>query len=148
MYVHDSPPPMWYLQPLEVLVVPLSVLVFTVKGNVSAIADKLRQHGLTLERPGTMWEQAFKMSDPIIYHNPHEGLPSLSKMSPSPAAPSRWSTPVAAKNVEVQRNAAEAAFQTLRGEEDLIETYPGQGLFELVLLHEKGSLTVVWVAPP
>jgi hypothetical protein len=118
---------------LEVLVVPLSVLVFTVKGNVSAIADKLRGHGLILERPGGMWETVFKM-DTVIYHNPHDGLPMLNKLSPSPSVSSRWSTPVATKNVEVQRNAAEAAFETLRGEEDLMETYPGQGLFQLVFV--------------
>lgn len=71
-----------------------------------------------------MWRNVLT-SDSLIYHNPHEGH------APLPVAPSanssRWTSPaVSSKSVDIQRNAADAVFQTLRGEEDLPETSPGE----------------------
>jgi hypothetical protein len=105
----------------QILVASLVVLVFTAKGNVSQIAEALLKYGLLLERPGIMWKTVLNC-DGLIYHNPHEGH------APLPATPStsRWSSPaVSSKSVEVQRGAADAVFQNLRGEEDLPETSPG-----------------------
>lgn len=100
------------------------VLVFTAKGNVSQIADALYKYGLVLERPGLMW-QSVLTSDSLIYHNPHEGQAPLQSTS-SPST-SRWASPaITSKSVEIQRGAADAVFQNLRGEEDLPETYPGK----------------------
>jgi len=108
---------------LEILLVPLVALVLTAKGNVSQIADVLLKQGLTLERPGSMWSPYFRVNDKLIYHNPHEGLVD----TPALAGPSRWSQPpVAARNVEIQRSAADTVFENLRGEEDLPESSPGK----------------------
>ena len=108
---------------VETLVVPLAVLVLTAKGNVSQIADALLKQGLPLERPGSMWSPYFRANDRLIYHNPHEGAADTSAL----AGPSRWVQPqVATKNVEIQRSAADAVFENLRGEEDLPETSPGR----------------------
>lgn len=123
MYVCYSLKEFLYLRFVETLVVPLVVLVLTAKGNVSQIADALLKQGLPLERPGSMWTPYFKANDKLIYHNPHEGAADTSAL----AGPSRWvQPPVATKNVEIQRSAADAVFENLRGEEDLPETSPGK----------------------
>jgi SWI/SNF-related matrix-associated actin-dependent regulator of chromatin subfamily A3 len=99
--------------------VPLAVLVLTAKCNVSQIADVLLKLDLPLERPGPMWSPYFKANDNLVYYNPHEG-------AADPSALSRWVQPlVATKNVEFQKSFADAAFENLRGEEDLTETSPG-----------------------
>jgi len=116
-----SPQASEYLD-FQILVASLVVLVFTAKGNVSQIAEALLKYGLILEKPGIMWKTVLN-GDSLIYHNPHEGH------APLPATPSasRWSSPaVSSKSVEVQRGAADAVFQNLRGEEDLPETSPGK----------------------
>ena len=110
----------------KMLVVPLAVLVFTAKGNVSQVADSLLRSGLLLERPSPMWGPVLSNAN-LIYHNPHHGQ-SLPPAQPAPN--SRWVSPaVSAKSVETQRNSADTVFQKLRGEEDLPETSPGQHLF-------------------
>lgn len=101
---------------------PLALLVLTAKGNISQIADVLLKQNLRLERPGSMWSPYFKVNDKLIYHNPHEGIDTSAV-----AGPSRWvQPPMATKNVEIQRGAADAVFENLRGEEDLPETSPGE----------------------
>ena len=70
-----------------------------------------------------MWSSYFKVNDKLIYHNPHEGAAETTSL----AGPSRWvQPPMATKNVEIQRGAADAVFENLRGEEDLPETAPGK----------------------
>ncbi|KIM24131.1 hypothetical protein M408DRAFT_331903 [Serendipita vermifera MAFF 305830] len=120
------------------LVVPLAVLVLTAKGNVSQIADALLKQGLQLERPGPMWSPYFRNNDTLIYHNPHEGAVDSSTL----AGPSRWvQPPMATKNVEIQRSAADAVFENLRGEEDLPETSPGTNISTSLYPHQRKALS-------
>ncbi|KAI0307676.1 SNF2 family N-terminal domain-containing protein [Multifurca ochricompacta] len=126
-------------------VLPLEVLIFTPKGNITVVGNFLRQSGLLLEHP-------LSIPTHVLYHNPHYPPPggharalmtgSRTDYSGPAGNSSRWPTPtVSGKTVEVQRAQVDELFKNLRGGEELEETEPPPEIGTLLYPHQKKALT-------
>ncbi|KAI9513071.1 SNF2 family N-terminal domain-containing protein [Russula earlei] len=126
-------------------VLPLEVLVYTPKGNITVVGNFLRQSGLLLEHPSITPTH-------VLYHNPHNPPPggharalmtsSRTDYSGPGGNSSRWPTPTASgKTVEVQRAQVDELFKNLGGDEEFEETEPPSEIGTLLYPHQKKALT-------
>lgn len=111
---------------------PLAILVFTPKGNVPHVSATLKQAGLMLDHPTSVFDLT-PILHRVKYYNPHNPPPgglrttTNGRSNPLPLTPfAKCNTPqVTLKGVEIQRSQVEDVFQKLRSEDDLKETSPG-----------------------
>ena len=117
---------------LQTPCVPLTLLVYTPKGNITVVANYLHQNGLFLDHP-TCPSDIQRVRNQY-YYNPHNPPPGghyaafgansrMGYAGPGGNSNSRWST-VSAKSVEVQRSQVDELFKSLRDGDELEETEP------------------------
>jgi hypothetical protein len=108
------------------------MLVYTPKGNISAVGNFLHGCGLLLDHPTD-----FQHPASYHYYNPHNPPPGghnrsllaanrIGYGSPGPQL-GRWGTPtISGKSVEVHRSQVDELFKSLKGGEELAETEPSE----------------------
>ncbi|KDQ19896.1 hypothetical protein BOTBODRAFT_101668 [Botryobasidium botryosum FD-172 SS1] len=123
-------------------ILPLRILVFTPKGNLTAVANYLSQAHLLLDHPSVPYDPARHRDNPP-YSNPHNPPPGgFRNQITMPGASSRWTqAAVTGKSVEVQRSQVDEVFKSLRSGEDLAETEPGLNIATSLYPHQKKALT-------
>lgn len=114
-------------------ILPLQMLVYTPKGNITVVGNYLHQCGLLLDHPSSPYD-AQRLAN-YHYCNPHNLLPGGHRQPLPPVRPgysgpggssSRWTAPaVSGKTLEVQRSQVEELFKSLRSGDELYETEPG-----------------------
>lgn len=114
-------------------ILPLQMLVYTPKGNITVVGDYLFQYGLFLDHPTAPYD-AQRLAR-YRYFNPHSPPPGGYRqpsgpgraVNPSPmASSSRWSTPTTSgKTLEIQRSQVDDLFKSLKSGDELAETEPG-----------------------
>ncbi|KAI0030206.1 SNF2 family N-terminal domain-containing protein [Vararia minispora EC-137] len=116
-------------------ILPLEALVFTPKGNIPVVGQFLRSKALLLDHPRP---QRCKLP----YFNPHNPPPGGWGQALSASSyQSRWSTPVSAKSVEVQRSQVEELFKTLQSGDELPECEAPPDVSTRLYPHQKKALT-------
>lgn len=112
-------------------ILPLQMLVYTPKGNITVVGNYLSQSNLILSDPAPPCDM--HRFTHYHYFNPHHGLvdtlnrPIMATNSLNVASRdhSRWSTPNSSgKSVEVQRSQVDELFKTLKDGDELAETEP------------------------
>ena len=110
--------------------IPLTLLVYTPKGNITVVANYLHQNGLFLDHPTVPSDiQRIRTQ---FYFNPHNPPPGghkaalganarLGYMGPGGNTAARWNQ-VSGKSVEVQRSQVDELFKSLRDGDELEET--------------------------
>lgn len=105
----------------------------TPNGNIPIVARYLRQSGLLLDHPSSVWDP-LRISK-YLYSNPHNPPPGGyarelglgSRVNHAGPTANRWSAPgVASKSVEVQRSQVDEVFKSLKNGEELQETEPSK----------------------
>jgi len=109
------------------------MLVYTPKGNITAVGNYLHQCGLFLDHPSPPHDVQ-RLSN-YHYFNPHNPPPGGHRQALLPprtpyAGPggssSRWTTPsVSGKTLEIQRSQVDELFKSLKSGDELTETEPG-----------------------
>ncbi|KIO08431.1 hypothetical protein M404DRAFT_997356 [Pisolithus tinctorius Marx 270] len=127
-------------------ILPLQMLIYTPKGNITAVGNFLSQCGLYLDHPS----DPSKLAN-CHYYNPHN--PPLGGFRQSPvsgrvhyAGPggssSRWGTPaVSGKTLEIQRSQVDELFKNLKSGDELAETEPAFEVGTPLYPHQKKALT-------
>lgn len=128
-------------------ILPLQMLVYTPKGNITVVGNYLYQCGLYLDHP----------SDPpkltnCHYYNPHNPPPGGFRQAsvsgrvpytgPGGSSSSRWGTPaVSGKTLEIQRSQVDELFKSLKSGDDVDETEPAFEVGTPLYPHQKKALT-------
>lgn len=111
------------------------MLVYTPKGNITAVGNYLHQCGLFLDHPSPPYD--IQRLSNYLYFNPHNPLPGGHRQTQAllpPRTPyvgpggnsSRWATPsVSGKTLEIQRSQVDELFKNLKSGDELMETEPG-----------------------
>ncbi|KAL4070790.1 SNF2 family N-terminal domain-containing protein [Scleroderma citrinum] len=130
-------------------ILPLQMLVYTPKGNITAVGNYLHQCGLFLDHPSPSYDvQRFSN---YHYFNPHSPPPGGHRQVLLPgrvpyAGPggnsSRWATPVVSgKTLEIQRSQVDELFKSLKSGDELAETEPAFEVGTPLYPHQKKALT-------
>ncbi|TFY83401.1 hypothetical protein EWM64_g616 [Hericium alpestre] len=131
-------------------ILPLEMLVFTPKGNISVVGNYLRQSCLYLDHPHLIAEGRL-CSQP--YYNPHNPPPGgfnrngmgpnrMGYTGPGGSSQGKWTAQaVSGKSVEVQRSQVDDLFKSLRGGDELEETEPPPEVGTQLYPHQKKALT-------
>ncbi|KAJ3535904.1 hypothetical protein NM688_g6913 [Phlebia brevispora] len=132
-------------------IIPLTLLVYTPKGNITVVGNYLHQNGLFLDHP-TLSTDVQRIRTQYYYnpHNPPPGghraallanaRPGPGYMGPGGSNTPRWNT-VSGKSVEVQRSQVDELFKSLRDGEELLETEPPPEIATTLYPHQKKALT-------
>ncbi|KAI6162042.1 P-loop containing nucleoside triphosphate hydrolase protein [Pisolithus thermaeus] len=127
-------------------ILPLQMLVYTPKGNITVVGNYLYQCGLYLDHPSDFHKLAN-----CHYYNPHNPPPGgFRQASASGRVPyagpggssSRWGTPaVSGKTLEIQRSQVDELFKSLKSGDELAETEPAFEVGTPLYPHQKKALT-------
>ncbi|KAF5388485.1 hypothetical protein D9757_004583 [Collybiopsis confluens] len=112
--------------PANLPILPLQMMVYTPKGNISAVGPFMLQNGLLLDHPTPPYD--LRKYHPFYYFNPHNPpVGGHNRMSVYPTNNvSRWTnSQVSAKSVEVQRSQIDEVFKSIKGGDQLAETEAG-----------------------
>ncbi|KIJ21918.1 hypothetical protein PAXINDRAFT_165253 [Paxillus involutus ATCC 200175] len=130
-------------------ILPLQMLVYTPKGNISVVGNYLHQCGLFLDHPAPPYD--IQRLANYHYCNPHHPLTGGHRPALPPGRPgyvslgasnSRWSAPaVSGKTLEVQRSQVEELFKSLRSGDELHETESVYEVGTPLYPHQKKALT-------
>ena len=116
---------------MKLPIIPLTLLVYTPKGNINVVANYLHQHGLFLDHPTVPSDiQRVRLQH---YFNPHNPPPGghravlgannrFGYVGPGGNSAARWNPGVSGKSVEVQRSQVDELFKSLRDGDELEET--------------------------
>ncbi|KAI0347820.1 hypothetical protein BDW22DRAFT_1384725 [Trametopsis cervina] len=124
-------------------ILPLTLLVYTPKGNITVVANYLYQHGLFLDHPTLPSDmQRLKTQH---YWNPHDPPPgghsrALFGSNHHNNTVGRWNT-VSGKSVEVQRSQVDELFKSFKDGDELPETDPPHEIATNLYPHQKKALT-------
>ncbi|THH02609.1 hypothetical protein EW026_g285 [Hermanssonia centrifuga] len=130
-------------------ILPLTLLVYTPKGNISVVATYLQQNGLFLDHPSLPADmQRLRAQHYFNPHNPPPGGHSralgvntrLGYAGPGGSNTGRWNT-VSGKSVEVQRSQVDELFKSLRDGDELEETEAPPEVATTLYPHQKKALT-------
>ncbi|KAI0689882.1 SNF2 family N-terminal domain-containing protein [Cytidiella melzeri] len=123
-------------------ILPLTLLVFTPKGNITVVANYLHQHALYLDHPIVPSDiQRLKQQHYWNPHNPPPGGHSRALFGSSSGNNiGRWNT-VSGKSVEVQRSQIDELFKSLKDGDELPETDPPPEIATKLYPHQKKALT-------
>lgn len=127
-------------------ILPLQMLVYTPKGNITVVGNYLYQCGLYLDHPSDLQKLAN-----CHYYNPHNPPPGGFRQASvcgrvpyaGPAgSSSRWGTPaVSGKTLEIQRSQVDELFKSLKSGDELAETEPAFEVGTPLYPHQKKALT-------
>lgn len=130
-------------------ILPLQMLVYTPKGNITAVGNYLHQCGLFLDHPSPPHDVQ-RLSN-YHYFNPHNPPPGGHRQALLPArtpyagpggSSSRWTTPsVSGKTLEIQRSQVDELFKSLKSGDELTETEPAFEVGTPLYPHQKKALT-------
>lgn len=135
--------------PSNLPILPLSLLVYTPKGNITAVANYLHTRGLFLDHPSIPSDvQRLKTQH---YYNPHNPPPGGHRQAllgpnnrpgyagPGGAAAGRWNA--MGKSVEIQRSQVDELFKSMKDGDELPETEPTSEVATTLYPHQKKALT-------
>ncbi|KAF8560208.1 hypothetical protein OG21DRAFT_1401688 [Imleria badia] len=130
-------------------ILPLQMLVYTPKGNITVVGNYLHQCGLLLDHPSPPYDTQ-RLAN-YHYCNPHNPPPGGHRQVLPPVRPgysgpggnsSRWTAPaVSGKTLEIQRSQVEEVFKSLRSGDELPETEPAYEVGTALYPHQKKALT-------
>ncbi|KZP19476.1 hypothetical protein FIBSPDRAFT_561852 [Athelia psychrophila] len=126
-------------QCIQLPILPLQILVYTINGNVSEVGNYLRHNGLFLDRPSPPYD--LQRLSKCHYHNPHipspygrsRALPAASRVGDSsqpqntPGRRNTITSPVLG-SVDVQISQVDDWLKSLKSGEELAETVPCVGI--------------------
>ncbi|KAG7450692.1 uncharacterized protein BT62DRAFT_885418 [Guyanagaster necrorhizus] len=130
-------------------ILPLTMLVYTPKGNVPVVGDYFLQCGLLLDHPTSPFSYNDIVSSKTPYLNPHNPPPGgHNRVQYAPNRTlyagnnGRWSTPApTGKSVEVQRSQVDELFKNLKSGADLAEMEATPEVATQLYPHQKKALT-------
>ncbi|KAK0464993.1 SNF2 family N-terminal domain-containing protein [Desarmillaria tabescens] len=131
-------------------ILPLTMLVYTPRGNVPVVGDYFYQCGLLLDHPTPPFSYNEIVSSKTPYMNPHNPPPgghNRVQYAPNrsvypPGANGRWSTATpAGKSVEVQRSQVDELFKNMKSGADLAEMEAAPEVATQLYPHQKKALT-------
>ncbi|KIK70785.1 hypothetical protein GYMLUDRAFT_32838 [Collybiopsis luxurians FD-317 M1] len=128
--------------PANLPILPLQMMVYTPKGNISTVGPFMFQNGLLLDHPTPPYD--LRRYNPFYYFNPHNPPPGgHSSLTIYPTNNiSRWTTSqVSAKSVEVQRSQIDEVFKSIKGGDQLMETEAAFEIATTLYPHQKKALT-------
>ncbi|EKM84208.1 hypothetical protein AGABI1DRAFT_67507 [Agaricus bisporus var. burnettii JB137-S8] len=122
-------------------VIPLQLLVYTPKGNITAVGNYLQQCNLLLDHPSLPYDDPRLTTYPYFNpHNPPPGGHPRPHLLNNRLSSSRWdSTQV--KSQDVQKAQIEEVFKHLKDGVELPETEPTFDVATKLYPHQKKALT-------
>ncbi|SJL05573.1 uncharacterized protein ARMOST_08933 [Armillaria ostoyae] len=131
-------------------ILPLTMLVYTPKGNVPVVGDYFFQCGLLLDHPTPPFSYNEIVSSKTPYLNPHNPPPgghNRVQYAPNrtvypPGGNGRWTTATpAGKSVEVQRSQVDELFKNMKNGVELAEMEAAPEVATQLYPHQKKALT-------
>ncbi|KAG1715984.1 hypothetical protein ID866_1149 [Astraeus odoratus] len=129
-------------------ILPLQMLVYTPKGNITVVGNYLYQCGLFLDHPSSPYDlQRLANYHYFNPHNPPGGppralLPGRTMYGGPGGNNHRWTTPtVSGKTLEIQRSQVDELFKSLKSGDELSETEPAFEVGTPLYPHQKKAIT-------